>query len=109
MKLYNTLTRKKEEVKGSHKGKIRFFVCGPTVYDHSHIGHARTYLTFDALVRYLRLLGNEVFYLMNITDIDDKIINRARELGVSAAELAAKFEKVFMEDMKALGVRRAVV
>ena len=102
MKLYNTLTREKDDL--PEGGKLNLFVCGPTVYDDAHIGHARTYIFFDFLVKYLRSQGREVFYLQNITDVDDKIIKRAAEAGVSPTELAAKFTKSYFEDMKALGI-----
>jgi len=104
IKIYNTMTRKKEEFKPMHKNRIKLFVCGPTVYDDSHIGHARTYISFDLIARYLKYLGFSVFYLQNITDIDDKIINRALELNVEPIELARKFEKKYLEDMWTLGV-----
>lgn len=80
------------------------FVCGPTVYDHSHLGHARTYIAFDIIARYLRYKGYSLFYLMNITDVDDKIIARAEESHIEPMELARTFESQFHEDMKALGV-----
>jgi len=80
------------------------FVCGPTVYDHSHIGHARTYLAYDIIARYLRAKGYSVFYLMNITDIDDKIINRAKESGEDPLRLSDRFTREFFRDMEALGV-----
>jgi cysteinyl-tRNA synthetase len=80
------------------------FVCGPTVYDYSHLGHARTYVAFDVLVKYLRWTGKEVFYLQNITDVDDKIINRAKEEGVSQNVLARKFETQYLRDMHSLGI-----
>ena len=76
MLIYNTLSQKKEKLNG--KENLKLFVCGPTVYDMSHIGHARTYITFDAFVRFLRSQKRKVFYLQNITDIDDRIINRAK-------------------------------
>lgn len=84
--------------------KLRFFVCGPTVYDFAHIGHARTYIAFDVIVKYLRKAGHKVFYLQNITDIDDKIINRAKESKETPQALARKFEKAYLQDMKALRV-----
>jgi cysteinyl-tRNA synthetase len=102
MKLYNTLTREKEELPDGDK--LNLFVCGPTVYDDAHIGHARTYVFFDFLVKYLRSQGREVFYLQNITDIDDKIIQRAAETGISPAELAVKFTQSYFDDMRSLGV-----
>jgi len=86
------------------KKKIKMFVCGPTVYDYSHIGHAKTYVQFDVVVRYLRYLGFDVFYLQNITDLDDKIIQRAKELDVTPKDLAEKMEKEYYKDMKALYV-----
>jgi cysteinyl-tRNA synthetase len=79
IKIYNTLSKRKEVLKPKKGKKINLFVCGPTVYDFSHIGHAITYIIFDCFSKYLKHLGFEVFYLQNITDIDDKIIARARE------------------------------
>ena len=104
MKIYNTLSGKKDIFKPTKGKKINIFVCGPTVYDYSHIGHARTYVIFDAFVKYLRSQGLTVFYLQNITDTDDKIIARAREKGVSPKDLAEAFEKEYLADMKTLGV-----
>jgi cysteinyl-tRNA synthetase len=102
--LYNTCSRKKEPLKARKGKKINLFVCGPTVYDFSHIGHARTYIAFDVIVRYLKATKYNVFYLQNITDIDDKIIKRAAETQVSPKELAGRFEKEYLQDMKALRV-----
>lgn len=104
IKIYNTLTRKKEEFNPMHENRVKLFVCGPTVYDDSHIGHARTYISFDMIARYLKYHGFSVFYLQNITDIDDKIINRASQLNIEPIELARKFEKKYLQDMKILGV-----
>ncbi len=104
IKLYNTMTRRKEIFKPKEGNKIRMFVCGPTVYDHSHIGHARTYISFDVIVRYLKYSGFTVFYLQNITDLDDKILKRAEELGSSPLELARRYEEKYLQDMKVLGV-----
>jgi len=104
MKIYNSLTKKKDVLKPRKGKKINLFVCGPTVYDYSHIGHARTYIIFDTFVKYLKHTGYSVFYLQNITDIDDKIIARAREKGVRPKDLARAFEKEHLKDMKALGV-----
>ncbi|HTX61009.1 MAG TPA: cysteine--tRNA ligase [Methanobacterium sp.] len=104
MKIYNTMTRKKEAFHPMHENRVKLFVCGPTVYDNSHIGHARTYISFDIITRYLKYKGFSVFYLQNITDIDDKVIKRAEELGVPSIELARKFEKRYLEDMHVLGV-----
>ena len=103
-KIYNTLSQKIEPLETMTPGKINFFVCGPTVYDMPHLGHAKTYVQFDMIVRYLRSRGLEVFYLQNITDIDDKIIARANEQGVSWEALARKFEAVYLEDMASLHV-----
>lgn len=109
LKLLNTLSDKKEAApirrSSGRSGKpLRLFVCGPTVYDFSHIGHARTYLTFDIFVRYLRAKGVPVFYLQNITDIDDKIIERARATRKTAKEIAQHFFASYREDMKSLGI-----
>ncbi|OIO30026.1 cysteine--tRNA ligase [Candidatus Nomurabacteria bacterium CG1_02_31_12] len=103
LKFYNTLTREKENFVPINKKKVNFFVCGPTVYDYPHLGHGKTYTQFDVLVRALRYFGYEVFYLQNITDIDDKIINRAKEQNISPKELSEKFEKIYLEDMTSLG------
>jgi len=100
--LTNTLTGKKEKFEPFDGKKVNLFVCGPTVYDYSHLGHAKTYTQFDLLVRFLRSAGFEVFYLQNITDIDDKIINRANESGIGWKELSEKFEKLYIEDMTRL-------
>lgn len=102
MKLYNTLSRKVEDFKPLNDKKVNFFVCGPTVYDLSHLGHAKTYIQMDVLARTLQALGYDVFYLQNITDIDDKIIARAAEKGVTWKELGDEFEAKYQEDMKAL-------
>jgi len=102
MKIYNTLTKSIEDLIPRVENKINLFVCGPTVYDFPHLGHAKTYTQFDFIARYLRWRGYEVFYLQNITDIDDKIIQRASERGISWEELAREFEKIFIEDMKSL-------
>lgn len=102
MKIYNTLSRRKEVFKPLKDKKINLFVCGPTVYDYSHLGHAKTYTQFDFIVRYLRHHGYDVLYLQNITDIDDKILNRAKETGVSWKELSRKYEAFYLKDMKRL-------
>ena len=98
------MTRKKEELEPINKNRIKMFVCGPTVYDESHIGHGRTYIAFDVIARYLKYKGYSVFYLQNITDVDDKIIKRASELGVEPLELAKKYETLYFKDMERLGV-----
>jgi cysteinyl-tRNA synthetase len=104
MKLYSTLSRTVEPLVTLHPDRVALFVCGPTVYDYSHLGHARTYVVFDVLAKYLRWTGKEVFYLQNITDVDDKIINRAKEEGVSQSDLARKFEIEYLRDMRALRI-----
>ena len=78
IQFYNTLTSKRETFKPIKGNKVNIFVCGPTVYDHSHIGHLKTYMGFDVIVKYLRYSKYNVYYLQNITDLDDKIINRAK-------------------------------
>lgn len=103
MQFYNTLTRKKESFSPIEKDRVNLFVCGPTVYDFPHLGHGKTYVQFDVLAKFLRYIGYDVFYLQNITDIDDKIIGRARELGISWEELARQYEKIYQEDMQTLG------
>ena len=107
LKIYNTLTRKKEIFEPVEPGKVKIYVCGPTVYDACHIGHARSVIVFDVIVRYLETIGYEVSYVRNFTDIDDKIINRANQLGASTEDLAEKYIQEFHDDMDALGVRRA--
>lgn len=104
LKLYNTLARKKEIFKPIRDKKVNFFVCGPTTYAYSHIGHSKTYIQFDMIVKYLRYLGYNVFYLQNITDIDDKIIQRAKEEKISPLKLARKYEKEYKRDMKSLSI-----
>ena len=104
LKLYNTLTRKKESFTPKKGKKVNLFVCGPTIYDFSHIGHARTYIVFDAFVKYLKQKSFNVFYLQNITDIDDKIIIRAKEKKTTPRKLALLFEKEYLKDMKSLKV-----
>ncbi len=103
---YNTLNRKKEPLVPLTDNHIKLYVCGITSYDFCHIGHARSALAFDMIVRYLRHRGYTVTYIRNFTDIDDKIINRAAEQGVSAAALAQRFIDEFYVDMDKLGVER---
>ena len=104
MDVYSTLTRSKEDFVTINKNRVNLFVCGPTVYDDAHIGHGRTYISFDTIKRYLEYSGYAVFYIQNITDIDDKIINRSKESGIPAHELARKFERRYIEDMNKLNV-----
>jgi len=107
--IYNTLTRKKEPFVPAEPGKVRMYVCGPTVYDACHIGHARSVVVFDVMARYLRRRGFEVIYVRNFTDIDDKIIRRAAELKVDPKDLAERYIREFHRDMDALKVARATL
>lgn len=104
IKIYNTLTKTKQKLVPIKGNKINFFVCGPTVYNYSHLGHARTYVFFDAFVKYLRYKKYNVFYLQNITDIDDKIIKKAQQQQIKPNTLARKFEKIYFQDMQSLNV-----
>lgn len=104
IKLYNTLSGKKEIFKPRQNKKVNMFVCGPTVYDYPHIGHARTYLIFDAFAKYLKFAGYKIKYLQNITDIDDKIIDRAKKDKISPKDLVKKFEQIYYEDEKKLAI-----
>lgn len=106
LQIHNTITRKKEDFVPITPGEIGMYVCGVTVYDLCHIGHARTFVSFDMIVRYLRYRGYKVKYVRNITDIDDKIIRRANEKGVSAKELAENFIKEMYVDFDALNIMR---
>jgi len=108
MKVNNTLSGKKEEFL-PHGDEVKIYVCGVTPYDESHIGHAMSYIIFDAIRRYLRFRGYRVKYVQNITDIDDKIIDRANKLGISTTELAGKFTQSYFDDMDALNITRADV
>ena len=109
MKIYNTLTRRKEEFIPLEEGKVKIYVCGPTVYNFIHIGNARPMVVFDTLRRYMQFRGYDVKYVQNFTDVDDKIINRAREEGKSAPEISETYIKEYLDDADALGVERADV
>lgn len=109
MYIYNSMTRKKEEFKPIHEGKVGIYSCGPTVYDYFHIGNARPFITFDVLRRQLEREGYEVTFVQNFTDVDDKMIRRANEEGITVKELADRFIAAYYEDAKALGVRPATV
>jgi cysteinyl-tRNA synthetase len=104
LKIYNSLSRGKEEFNPITPGKVRMYVCGMTVYDFCHLGHARVMVVFDMVARYLRVSGYDVTYIRNITDIDDKIIKRANENGEDIAELTARFITAMHEDATALGI-----
>ncbi|MFH0826509.1 MAG: class I tRNA ligase family protein, partial [Candidatus Omnitrophota bacterium] len=104
--IYNSLTRKKEEFIPLNPAKVNIYTCGVTVYDESHIGHARSLYVFDVIRRYLRYRGFDVRFVRNITDIDDKIINRANELKIDWHNLIAKYIDRYYEDLKLLGIER---
>jgi len=105
--IYNTATRRKEEFKPVAHGKVGIYVCGVTVYDDAHLGHSRSAIAFDAIVRYLRYRGFEVNHVTNFTDVDDKIIARAEELGGKPLDLSKRYIDKYYEDMDSLRVRRA--
>ena len=109
IKIYNTLTRSKEDLKPGSPPLVTFYVCGPTVYDYIHIGNARVFIIFDVVRRYLEYRGYRVKMVQNYTDIDDKMINRANEQGITVPELADRFIKAYLEDVGALKVRPADV
>ena len=109
MKVFNTMTRHKEELIPVTPGQVRIYSCGPTVYNYFHIGNARPFIIFDTLRRYLQWRGMDVTYVQNFTDIDDKMINRANEEGVTVRELADRFIAEYYKDADALGVQRADV
>ena len=106
LRIYNTLTRKKEEFKPIEPGKVGMYVCGVTIYDYCHIGHGRTFVCFDVIVRYLRYLGYKVTYVRNVTDVDDKIIKRAAENHEPISSLTERMEKEMHSDFDALGMLR---
>ena len=109
MKVYNTLTRKKEEFKPLIPGKISMYVCGPTVYNYIHIGNARSAIAFDTIRRYFEYKGYEVKYVSNFTDVDDKMINEARKEGITVPELAERFINAYLEDTSALNIEKATL
>ena len=104
MKIFNTLSRQKEEFIPINPPEVKMFVCGMTVYDQPHIGRARTYIVFDMVAKYLRKRGFDVSYLQNVTDIDDKIIQRAKEADVNFKEISEKYENQYLASMSALGI-----
>ncbi|MCC7429862.1 cysteine--tRNA ligase [bacterium] len=107
IKISNTLTRKKETFVPLINGHVSMYVCGPTVYDFFHIGNARTFITFDMVRKYLEFSGYKVTYVMNITDVDDKIIERANKEGISTKEVAEKYTEEFFRDVEALKIKKA--
>ena len=108
LEVYNTLTRRLETFRPRRGNKVQMFVCGQTVSDDAHMGHAKTYIQFDIIVRWLRHLGYDVSYVQNITDVEDKIINRAKEKGADPLELAEHHVQRFLEDMEAIKVKKNV-
>ena len=109
MKLYNTLSRKKEEFKPIEEGKVKMYVCGPTVYNFIHIGNARPFIIFDTLRRYLEYRGYDVTFVQNFTDVDDKIIKRGHEENITPEEVANKYINEYFVDADGLGIKRATV
>ena len=109
MQVYNTLTNRKEEFVPIEPGKVKMYVCGPTVYNFFHIGNARPFVVFDTLRRYFKFRGYEVKFVQNFTDVDDKIINRAKEEGITAPEVSEKYIKEYFNDAEALNVLKADV
>ncbi|WP_112179236.1 MULTISPECIES: cysteine--tRNA ligase [Paraliobacillus] len=107
IRMYNTLTRKKEVFEPIEPGKVSMYVCGPTVYNYIHIGNARPAIVFDTARRYLEFSGYEVNYVLNFTDVDDKIIKAAKELDEEVPEIAERFIEAYQEDVAALGVKKA--
>ena len=108
MKLYNTMTNKIEEFKTIEENKVKMYVCGPTVYNYIHLGNARPIVVFDTLARYFKYKGMEVNYVQNFTDVDDKIINKSIEEGISASEVSEKYIKCFFEDINRLNILESV-
>lgn len=113
LRIYNVLSRQKEAFTPLTPGKVNIYVCGPTVYDYSHIGHAKTYVSFDVVVRYLRFLGYDVLYVQNITDVghmldtgEDRILKKARQTSALPMQVVETYARAYFEDMDALGVRR---
>ncbi len=109
MRIYNTLTQKKEEFIPLEEGKVRMYVCGPTVYNYIHIGNARPVIVFDSFRRYLEYLGYQVNFVSNFTDVDDKIIKKANDEGVLPSEISERYIKEFRTDTEALNVREATI
>ena len=106
LRLYNTMSSQVEEFHTLQDNEVRMYACGPTVYDYGHIGNFRTFIAVDMLQRFLRQSGYKVRYVMNITDLDDKIIRNAARDGVSVQQYTAKYEKAFLEDSAMIGIER---
>lgn len=113
IKIYNVLTRKKESFHPLYEGKVNMYVCGPTVQDYAHVGHAKTYVNFDVIIRYLRYRGYDVLYVQNITDVghlldsgEDRILKKARQASVTPMQIVERYTRLYFEDMDALGIKR---
>ena len=109
MKIFNTLTKKKEEFISLVPGEVKMYVCGPTVYNFFHIGNGRTFIIFDTIRRYLEYRGYKVTFVQNFTDIDDKMINKANAEGITVKELGDKYIKEYYKDADNLNIERATV
>ena len=109
MKIYNTMTREKQEFVPITPGEVKMYSCGPTVYDYFHIGNARPFIIFDTMRRYLEYIGYKVTFVQNFTDIDDKMINRANKEGITVKELGERFIAEYFKDAEALGIRKATI
>lgn len=109
LRIYDTLSREKREFKPLEDNIVKIYVCGPTVYDLTHVGHARTYIAFDIIVRYLKYRGYKVRYVVNITDVEDKIIRKAKEMGIPPSEVARMYEEDFFRVVKELNLLKADV
>ena len=109
MKIYNTLSKKKEELIHIDENEVKIYVCGPTVYNYFHIGNARPFVVFDTLRKYLEYRGKKVRFVQNFTDVDDKIINKAKEDGVSPGEVSERYIDEYFKDAAALNVEKATV
>ena len=107
--LYNTLTRQKQEFIPETPGEVKMYSCGPTVYNYFHIGNARPFIIFDTLRRYLEYKGFDVKFVQNFTDVDDKMINKANEMGISVSQLADQYIAEYFTDAKGLGIKEATV
>ena len=109
LKIFNSMTRKKEEFVPVHEGEARIYACGPTVYNYFHIGNARPFIIFDTLRRYMEYRGYKVTFVQNFTDIDDKMIKAANEQGITVKELGDRFINEYYQDAKGLNIKPATI
>src|SRR5712672_1673773 len=109
LRLFNTMSSQVEEFRPIHDNEVRMYACGPTVYDYGHIGNFRTFIAVDLLYRFLRQSGYDVRYVMNITDVDDKIIRNSARDGVSVQQYTAKFVQAFLDDSTTLSIEPPVL